>query len=292
MMPGGGLRTNWSTTHALAAIGMAVAGIIATHDACRDIWQIAMNDEESSHIFLVPFITAWLVWVRRRRVRWCRSESLWIGPTVIAVGWLVSLVGYNHAMQSLWHGGSVLVVVGCVLSVLGRDALRYFLPAIVVLVFLVPVPGMVRQEIAIPLQRATALVTQNLLEVLGMPVGRSGSLLTINGMDIGIAEACNGLRMVFALVLVSYGFAFGTPLRSGVRLLIIAASPISAILCNVIRLVPTVWLYGYHGEEIGKVFHDISGWAMLGVAFLILMGILQLLKWALIPVVPYTLAQD
>lgn len=287
-----GGRTNWSMAHAIAAVGMAAAGVIATHDAWRDILQIATKDEESSHIFLVPFIAVWLVWMRRRRIRWCRSQSLWIGPVVITIGWLVSLVGYNHAMQSLWHGGSVLVVVGCVLSVLGRDALRYFMPALVALVFLIPVPGMVRQEIAIPLQRATALVTQNLLEVLGMPISRSGSLLTINGVDIGIAEACNGLRMVFALTLVSFGFAFGTPLRFSVRLLIIAASPVSAIVCNVIRLVPTVWLYGYHGEEIGKVFHDISGWAMLGLAFLMLMGILQLLKWALIPVVPYTLAQD
>lgn len=291
-MVSGGLRTSWSIAHAIAATAMAAAGVVATHDAWRDMLQIAINDEESSHLFLVPLIAAWLVWMRRGRIRWCQSESLWIGPVVIAVGWLISLVGYNHAMQSLWHGGSVLVVLGCVLSVLGRDALRHFMPALVVLVFLVPVPGMVRQEIAIPLQRATALVTQNLLEVLGMPISRSGSLLTINGVDIGIAEACNGLRMVFALVLVSYGFAFGTPLRMPVRLLILAASPISAILCNVIRLVPTVWLYGYQGHEIGQTFHDISGWVMLGLAFLILLGLLHLLKWALIPVVPYTLAHD
>lgn len=287
-----GLGSKWTWMHGVVAAAMAAAGVIATYDAWGDIWQIATTDEESSHIFLVPFIAAWLVWMRRGRLRWCRSRALWIGPAVIAVGWLTSSFGYNHAMQSLWHGGSVLVVVGCALSVLGRDALKYFMPALVVLVFLVPVPGMVRQEIAIPLQRATALVTQNLLEVFGMPITRSGSLLSINGVDIGIAEACNGLRMVFALVLVSYGFAFGTPLRMPVRILIVAASPISAIICNVIRLVPTVWLYGYQGQEIGKLFHDVSGWAMLGLAFLMLVGLLQLLKWALIPVVPYTLAQD
>ena len=286
------LRNGWSMGHAVAALAMAAVGVIATGDAWLDMWHIAIRDEESSHIFLVPIVVIWLVWMRKSRFRWCRPVGQWIGPLIVVAGWAISTLGYHNAIQSFWHGGSLLVVIGCVLSVLGRDVLKHFLPAVVVLVFLVPVPGLVRQQIAIPLQRATAMVTENLLEVFGLPIMRSGSLLTINGMDIGIAEACNGLRMVFALMLVTYGFAFGTPLRNWVRVLIIAASPVLAILSNVIRLVPTVWLHGYQGEEIGEWFHDVSGWLMLGVAFLMLIGILRILKWALVPVVPYTLAQD
>ena len=97
---------------------------------------------------------------------------------------------------------------------------------------------------AIKMETATAEVTQQVFETIGLPVERSGNLLTYNGVPVTIAEACNGLRMVFALVLVSYAFAFTNPLRGSVRLLIVLLSPVSAILCNVIRLVPTVWLFG------------------------------------------------
>jgi len=106
--------------------------------------------------------------------------------------------------------------------------------------------------------------------------------------------------MVFALVLVSYAFAFGTPLRWYVRAIILGLSPISALICNVIRMIPTVWLYGLSdrewfgvaGSSVAEVFHDVAGWVMLVLAFLLLMGAIKMLRWAMVPVTPYTLAYD
>jgi exosortase/archaeosortase family protein len=77
-----------------------------------------------------------------------------------------------------------------------------------------------------------------------------------------------------------------------VRLIIIAATPLSAIACNVVRLVATAWVYGYAGKERGNEFHDASAWVMLGIAFLLLLGIVRVLRWALIPVMRYTLAWE
>ena len=59
-----------------------------------------------------------------------------------------------------------------------------------------------------------------------MPVERSGSKLSINGVDVNIIEACNGLRMVFPLILVSYAFSFGLPLRNSRPFLVLLASPL------------------------------------------------------------------
>jgi exosortase len=282
----------WTWEHwALAAL-LAGLGLLVTLPAWADIYRIAYNDEESSHIFLVPVVAAWLAWVRRERLRRCQLKGLWLGPLIVLLGWLISTGGYRNGIQSFWHGGAVMVVVGCFVTVAGRQVLMRFLPAFVVLVFLVPVPGMVRQQLAIPLQTATAHVTQGLFELFGESVERSGNLLSINGQGVAIAEACNGMRMVFALALVSYAFAFGEPLKNHVRLLVLVASPFSAIACNVIRMLPTIWLYGYGSKATADRFHDISGWIMLGAAFLVLMGIIRLLRWSLVPVVHYTLASE
>jgi exosortase len=194
--------------------------------------------------------------------------------------------------QSLWHAGAVLVAAGCALTVLGRGLLVRFLPAFIALVFLVPVPARVRQAVAIPLEAATAEVTQRVVHLTGESVERSGNLLSINGVDVTIAEACNGMRMVFALTLVSYAFAFGTPLRLHTRLIILVASPLSAVVCNVVRLVPTVWLYAHRPGEFSQRVHDWGAWVMLGVSFLILAGTLRLLRWAMVRVRPYQLAYD
>jgi exosortase len=200
--------------------------------------------------------------------------------------------GDTYLAQSVWHGGALLVVVGCVLTVVGHRFLFRFLPAFAVLAFIVPVPGTIRHQIAVPLQTATAAVTQNLFEVAGASVQRAGNLLTINGVDVEIAEACNGLRMIFALTLVSFAFAFGNPLRPYARLLVVAATPLSAIVCNIIRLVPTVWIYGHYPKSIAERVHDASAWVMLGVAFLGMLAVVRVLRWALVPVNRFTLAYD
>lgn len=280
----------WTPAHALGAVVMAVIGFWVTRTAWADILFIASKDEEASHIFLVPFVAAWMVWARRSRLRFCTPSGTIVGPLIVALGWAASVIGYNHAMQSIWHAGAIAVVVGCILSVLGKNVLFRFLPAFVVLVFLVPVPSSVRQAIAVPLQTATAVVTQALLETVGVPIERSANMLTINGHNVTVAEACNGMRMVFALVLVSYAFAYSMPLREPVRLLVLAASPLAAIVCNVVRLIPTVWLYGYTHHEMATKFHDFSGWVMLPVAFFMLLGIMRLLRWALVPVSKFNLA--
>jgi exosortase len=280
----------WTPWHAIGAVLMAALGFWATRQAWADILFIASKDEEASHIYLVPFVAAWMVWARRTRLRFCLPTGTWIGPVIVAAGWAASVFGFNHAMQSVWHAGAVAVVVGCVLSVLGKNVLFRFLPAFAVLVFLIPVPASIRQAIAVPLQTATAVATQALLETFGVPIERSANMLTINGHPVTVAEACNGMRMVFALVLVSYAFAYSMPLREPVRLLVLAASPLAAIVCNVIRLIPTVYLFGYGSHEIATKFHDFSGWIMLPVAFFMLLGVMRVLRWALVPVTKYNLA--
>ena len=292
MVPRSLIRNGWTVWHVVAATVLGALGMIATSAAWHDIALRAWNDEEQSHILLVPIVAAWLIYVRRDRFRHCRPTASFVGPALIAIGWFLFSCGDLENILAFWHGGAVLLVLGCILTVLGREVIWAFLPAIAVLGFLVPVPGRLRAYVAIGLEDVTAQVTQVLLEVFGVAVERSGNLLSVHGTPVTIAEACNGLRMVFALVLVSFAFSFGTPLRNYVRVLIVAASPVSAIVCNVIRLVPTVWVYGNYPQAVGKAFHDISGWLMLPIAFLLLMGIIRILRWALVPVTRFTLVYD
>jgi exosortase len=291
-MPKVSSNFTWTYRHWAAALLMLAVGVFATLEAWREILLIAMKDEESSQVWLVLPVAGWLVWVRRGRFRFCQPAGTFAGPVLVAVGWALTAWGYTHAAKAAVHLGAVCVPVGCVLSVLGRDLVRRFFPAFAVLVFLVPIPGIVRQQISVPMMTTTASVTASISEVLGVPVERTGNLLLVNGEPVSIVEACNGLRMVFSLFLVSFAFAFGEPLRHYVRLLIVLASPLSAIVCNVIRLVPTLWMYGYSNQTLAHRFHDAAGWVMLVVGFLLLMGIIRLLRWALIPVAHYTLASD
>jgi exosortase len=278
--------------HVALAAFMGALGICATFDAWQDIFQFAYHDEEYSHIFIVPLVAIFLVWVRRMRLRHCKPSGRFIGPVIVAIGWFFYSYGFYHSIQSFWHGGAVLVVIGCTLSILGKGVIFRFFPAFALLVFLVPAPARLRIAIAGPLENWTASITERLLELCGViDTEVTGNALRINGHPVLVAEACNGLRMVFSLIMVSFAFCFALPLRNFVRILILIASPLAAIFCNVVRVLPTIWMYGYE-PQYAEIFHNIAGWAMLPLAFMMLYSIIKVLQWAMIPVNEYTLASQ
>src|SRR5208282_23181 len=124
----------------------------------------------------------------------------------------------------------------------------------------------------------TAALTQHLLQIAGLPILRSGNSLGINGHVVNVVEACNGMRMAVPLFLAVYVFCFSLPLKAGVRVLLLLLSPAAAILCNVVRMIPTVCLYGYCDQKKAEYFHDVSGWLMLPLAFFVLLAMLWLLQ--------------
>jgi exosortase len=276
---------------ALAAL-MGALGVLVTLDAWKDIYMIASKDDENSHIFIVPLVALYLVWVRRMRLRHIKPTGRIVGPIVVLIGWIIGSFGFYRGVESFWHGGAVLVVLGCMLSVLGKNVVFRFFPALAVLVFLVPAPNRIRLAIASPLETRAAAISEKILESCGVVnTELTGNQLRINGQPVTVAEACNGLRLVFPLILVCFAFCFALPLRNWVRILILLASPLAALLCNIIRLPPTIWMFGYE-PKYAEAFHVYAGWAMLPLAFLMLYGIIRVLQWAMIPVNQYPLASQ
>jgi len=285
-------KYHWGARHIISLILLIAAAIFSSWEHWKDIFTIAWNDEEASHILLVIPIAVWLIWIRRIRFRRCPPKASWVGVALVIVGWCLSAWSYQNAFDAGLHGGAVLMLIGAITAVVGTQVIANQVPGIAILFLLIPVPGAIRLAIAGPLQNATARATTLTLEIMGVWVERSGNLVVIDGVPVAVAEACNGMRMVFALILVVYAFAFTMPLRNSVRILVLLLSPVAAILCNVIRLTPTVLLYGYAPPDLADQFHEVSGWLMLPVAFLLLVLGMKALRWALIPTYRFTLASQ
>jgi exosortase len=263
-----------------------------SRQALVDIVNIGLRDEDQTHIFLAPLVAAWLLYLRRSRLRYVLVQPSFLGFVVAVLGWLVSWWGFETGTQIAWHGGAVMTLLGVVLSMTGMAPVHLFAPVLAVLVFMLPVPGEIRHRIALPLQDLATSVTHAMLEFIGVSAIRSGNVIIINGEQVAVGEACNGLRMVFALTLVVYFFAFGTPLKTGTRVFLLLVSPLIAILCNVIRLVPTSLIFGYGSSDAAQRFHDLAGWLMLPVALAMLYGMLRAIRWLEFPVTQLRLASQ
>ncbi len=276
----------WPAPRLLAAVALTVVGIVVNFDVWADIFTFALKDEEAQQVFLVLPVFAWLAWSRRGAlaVSGVKPSFSLAGPAMIALAWVFSYVGFNYAVQAMWHASAVLIAVGCLVTVLGHRFVLALWPAFVVLVFLVPVPAMFRLQIAVPLQSAVAMSTHFLGDLIGMDIQRSGNWMSYNGAAVTIAEGCNGMRMMFMLILVSFAFAFVVPLQGWARVLVIVISPLTALVSNVIRLVPTVYIFGHSNQQTAESFHDFAGWVMVFVSLGLLICLIKLMDWVGLPV--------
>jgi len=278
-------RQRLKAKHWLLAGALAVIALALTSNAVLDTVRLSLHDEETQYVLLSPFFIAWLVWARRFRLAYCRRGGGWVGAVMLALGWLAWSLGYRRSIPTLWFGGPVLMAAGAFVSVAGFDVMRKLSPAFFALAFVVPITPVRRQIIAAPMERYAAQWTQGACEeLLGLHVDRHGSLLSVNGTEVEVAEACSGIRSIITFFLLCYVISFSQPWRWYVRALILLAIPVVAIVSNVARLVPTVWMYSHGAGETADRFHAMMGWIMLLLAFAVLSGIVALLRFVGVPV--------
>ena len=282
--------TMWTPGAYVVLVTLLAVALWMQRQPLLDILVIAFRDQEQGHILVAPFIALWLLWLRRSRLRYIRLRPNLVGPLVVILGSLLSWWGFGAGVQIAWHAGAGLTIVGALLSMTGLEPVRQFAPIFALLAFALPVPGTIRQAIALPLQALATTVTHGALELFGVASTRFGNVLIINGQEIAVGEACNGMRMVFAFALVVFAFAFSSPLKLNARLVLLGLAPVTALVCNVIRLVPTSLFYGYGNAGRAEWFHDMTGWLMLPVALLILVRVVRLLRWLEFPVIQFRLS--
>jgi exosortase len=285
-------QRSWRLHHFVFLALLMAGAVWANWQPLTDMAALGWKHEEQSHIFLAPLIALWLLWLRRSRLRYVSLSPSLLGPAVVLAGWLVSWWGFDQGVQIAWHAGALATFLGVLLSFTGVLPLRLFASVFVVLIFMLPIPGRVRHDLSLPMQELATSVTHAMLELIGVAAFKSGNVLIINGERVAVGEACNGMRMVFALALVVYAFAFGTPLKLPTRLVLLALSPVVAMVCNVIRLVPTSLIFGYGRMETAQVFHDWAGWVMLPLALIVLVGVLKTIRWLEFPTSRYRLVSQ
>lgn len=284
-------RRAWNWSDAWILGGLAAAAIVAFGSEWSDISLQALRRTDNGYILLVPLVAGYLAWLRRSRLRFVpRRPSLSAVPLIALA---TALVAWGDATDTrvAMHLGAILALASCAVALAGLEVLRQFFPVFLALLFLIPVPGEVRKWLAAPLQSLAVSVTQEVLDTVGVATERAGNSIQIAGRSIFVGEACDGMRMVFALGLTFFAFVFSVPLRTGARIALIAASPAIAILCNVVRLIPTALAYAYASGTDAERFHDIAGWLMLPLAILVLFALVRFMRWLDLPVFTWRFLQ-
>jgi exosortase len=230
-------------------------------------------DSDYSHGFLVPFLSAYLVWERREKLLALPTvPSLW-GIGALGFGLIMFLIGSVGAELYAQRTSLIVVLAGLVLMVLGREFLRVLMFPIVFLLFMVPLPAIVVNAVSFPLQLFAAKTAVFCLFNLGIPVLREGNLIVLVGTTLEVAEACSGIRSLQALLALGTVFAYFSQRVMWKRWALVLLSIPIAIAANAFRVSGTGVLAHYFGNEAAEGFyHTFSGWLIFVVAFALLLA--------------------
>jgi len=143
-----------------------------------------------------------------------------------------------------------------VLGIGGWPAVRWTLPSILFLHFMIPFPGFIEGNLLRPLQRIATLCSTNALQTLGFFAQADGNVIVLSEVEMGIVEACSGLRMLSVFVALTVGACIVLERPFWQKIVIACASIPIAVLCNVARITITGILHELASHESAQEFHD------------------------------------
>ncbi|MBN2339464.1 MAG: exosortase [Acidobacteria bacterium] len=258
----------------LVCFAVLYRGVIAklVHD-----WYV---DDNYSHGFLIVPIALYFVWERRAKVREAAARpSLW-GLVLVLGSMAMLLAGILGSELFLTRVSIVGTLAGVVLFLLGWNHLKILIFPIAFLLLMFPIPAIIFNQVAFPLQLLASRFGETALTLSQIPVLREGNVIHLANTSLEVAEACSGIRSLISLLTLGIVFGYFTDSRLWVRwALAIGTIPI-AIAANGIRVAGTGIAAHHYGEAAAQgFFHSFSGWIIFVAAFIMMFLLYRIIAW-------------
>jgi exosortase A len=233
------------------------------------------RSETFAHAYLVPLISAWLIWRQRFALA---NTPVKPAPGVLVLmagAALLWLVGELAVVNAATQFAFVSLLILTVPVVYGFAVTRVLLFPLLFLYFAVPI-GLFLLPV---MMEHTANFTVAALQVTGIPVYREGLQFVIPSGSWSVVEACSGVRYLIASFMVGTLFAYLNYTSWKRRLLFVVVSIVVPIVANWLRAYMIVMLGHLSGNRLAVgVDHLIYGWVFFGLVI----GVMFMIgaKWA------------
>ena len=233
-----------------------------------------------SHGFLVPFVFLFLIWRQRDMLKTVSLSSQNVGLVLLICSLLIHIIAFRWAINFLSGFSLILSLAGLVLYLFGkRLTYKIFFP-ICFLIFMVPLPQVLIITISFKMKIFAAQVATAIINIIGVPAIRAGSIVYLPNTLLTIGSPCSGLRSLISLTALGSVFAYLVNLSVTKKISLFLMSIPLALLSNIIRIVLLLLVAFVYGADVatGK-FHDFSGFLVFIFTLVGLIIVGRLLAW-------------
>ena len=227
-------------------------------------------DPNFSHGFLIPFVAAYMVWYRQNHLRQIECRPSIYGIFIIVFGIMVYMAGNLGAELFLMRTSMIITLAGIIAFSFGAAMLKELAVPLCYLIMMIPIPAIIWNKIAFPLQLFAARISSETISMIGIPVFREGNILHLANTSLEVVDACSGIRSLTSLLALTGAFAFLSHLSQWKKWVIFLSAIPIAVAVNVVRLTITGMLAAWVGPEAAHGFlHDMSGLIVFGTALVL-----------------------
>jgi exosortase len=264
--------------------GWVLVSVLLFAKPVSGLIQLANQDESASHILLIPFITAWLLYSERKDSPPSRGFAPWPAMALFVPSILVGFASLNCSAcspkdrLSLYTLALILLLGSGFVLIFGIDRAKASWFGLAFLLFAVPLPDVVLSKIIYLLQAGSAAVAELFFNLSGAPFLREGFVFRLPRLSIEVAQECSGIRSSLALLILALlvtHFSF-RPLWK--KLVFVLAGLSMMLIKNGIRIATLTLLANYVNPSFlnGRLHHQGGI-----VFFLIGLGLLLPVYWLL-----------
>jgi len=244
-----------------------------------ELWRDWDQDPNYSYGIFVPILAGFLLWHNRKEIRAIDPVPWGPGLLVVLFGLFLYLLGTVANELFTMRFSMVVVLLGILLTVLGKEGTQPLLFPVLYLLCMIPLPYIVYYALAFPMKLFATRWSVIILDLLRVSVYREGNIIHLPNTTLEVANACSGLRSLMSLFTFGLAFAYLVQKRPLFRgTLVLAVLPI-AVLSNIFRIVLTALLAVYKDPETAHGFlHETSGIVVYTVATLLLFAVNEALQ--------------
>lgn len=231
----------------------------------------AWNSEEYSHGYLLPFIAALIGWHKLTEEKPLLNKPSWIGFIVLLGGFLLLTVSQFSAFEPPAHYGFLLCITGILMSFYGYQFTKTLSPALIYLIFCIPLPRLIKVALSAELQLISSTVGVYMLQFIGVPVFQEGNIIDLGYQKLQVVEACSGLRYLFPLMSLGFLMALLLEDKMWKRLFIFLSTIPITVFMNSFRIAWVGILVNWKGPEMAEgIAHDLQGFTVFAVCLAVL----------------------
>lgn len=230
-------------------------------------------DPDYSYGFLVPVFSAYILWFRRARLSGTEIKPANFGFLVMIAAICLLFLGSLAAELFISRFSLLVLLSGMILFLAGWNVIRVVSFPLGFLIFMIPIPAIIYNQITFPMQLFASRLASSWLELVHVPVLRNGNILVLSSYSLEVVEACSGVRSLMTLVSLAVAYGYLAESRLWVRCILALLMVPSAIVTNAIRVAVVGMLAHKFGPATADGFlHLFSGWLIFlsAVAMLLL----------------------